>query len=192
MENLPRMCYSLAAAGHRIKGTERWDVSIEDTLKRAELFLGLDDADLRRIATLPSSREAEFAAGEVIIRDGTRANHLFVLREGQIELAVDVPAEHWQGQRTVVIDRITTGGCFGWSALVRPHFYVMSAVCLDRAEVVVISGAELMALFDDDCNIGYRVFQSLSHIVGARMRDVEQALARGQRWPFPGAETIDE
>ena len=192
MENVPWICYSLSAVGQRIKHTGRRTVSIEDTLKRAELFLGLDDADLLRIATLPSSHEAEFAAGEVILRDGTRANHLFVLREGQVELVIDVPAEHWQGQRTVVIDLITTGGCFGWSALVRPHFYVMSAVCLEWAEVVVIDGAELMALFDDDYHIGYRVFQSLSHIVGARMRDVEQALARGQRLPFPGLGTIDE
>ena len=166
-------------------------MGIEETLKRAELFLGLDDADLFRIATLPSSHEAVFSPGEVIIRGGARANHLFVLREGEVELVIDVPSAHWQGERAVVVDRMTTGGCFGWSALVRPHFYVMSGVCLERAEVVVISGAELMGLFDDDYRIGYRVFQSLSHIVGARLRDVEQALARGQRWPFPGVGPID-
>lgn len=161
-------------------------MALEETLKRAELFLGLDDADLLRIACLPSSRAAAFSPGEVIVRGGARASNVFVLREGQVDLVIDVPSENWYGERTVMVDRITTGGCFGWSALVRPHLYVMSAVCREPAEVVAISGAELMALFESDHRIGYRIFQSLCHIVGARLRDVEQALATGERWPFAG------
>ena len=157
-------------------------MSIEDALKRAELFLGLDDADLLRIAALPSAHEATFSPGEVIFRGGARASHLFVLREGEIDLVMAVPSEHLDGAHTVQVDRVTTGGCFGWSALVRPHFYVMSAVCIRPSAVVSIGGAELMALFEDDHNIGYRVFQSLSHIIGARLRDVEQALVTGQAY----------
>jgi len=160
-------------------------LGIESTLKRAELFLGLDDADLLKIASLPSSREAAFSSGDAIIRIGERARQLFVLKEGHVDLVIDVPSGHGLVGGPVIIDRITTGGCFGWSALVRPHFYVMSAVCREYAEVVTISGAELTALFDEDHRVGYRVFQSLSHIIGARLRDVEQALAKGQRWPFP-------
>ena len=167
-------------------------MSIEDTLKRAELFLGLDDADLLRIATLPSSHEVVFSPGEAIIRGGARASDLFVLREGEVDLVMAVPSEHLDEAHTVQVDRVTTGGCFGWSALVRPHFYVMSAVCRRPSEVVNISGAELMALFEEEHSIGYRVFQSLSHIIGARLRDVEQALATGQRWPLPGSVSIDE
>jgi hypothetical protein len=50
--------------------------------------------------------------------------------------------------------------------------------------VVSISGAELMALFDKDYYIGYRVYQSLSRIIGARLRHMERLLIKGQRWPF--------
>ena len=84
----------------------------------------------------------------------------------------------------VVVDRITTGGFFGWSAVVRPHFYVMSAICKEPSQVVIISGVELVALFDKDYHIGYKVFQSLSRIIGTRLRDVEHVLVTGQRWPF--------
>ena len=60
----------------------------------------------------------------------------------------------------------------------------MSAICKEPSRVVVISGIELKALFDSDCYVGYRVFQSFSRIIGARLRDMEQVLAKGQRWPF--------
>jgi CRP-like cAMP-binding protein len=161
-------------------------LEIEKTLKRAELFLGLDDADLLRIARLPSSHEVAYSPGDVIIEDEGIAKYLYVLRKGQVDLVMEVPPMFGQEGAVVVVDRVTTGGCFGWSALVRPHLYVMSAVCRESAYAVAISGAELMALFEEDHRIGYRIFQSLAHIIGARLRDVEQALVKDQRWPFPG------
>jgi len=153
-------------------------VEIETALKRAELFLGLGDADLSKIADLPSSQKTTFSPGETVFKNGDRAKYLYVLARGQVDLVSDVPSKHQNTRDNVVIDTITTGGCFGWSAMVRPHFYVMSAICTQAAEVVIISGDELMGLLDDDNHIGYSVFQSLSHIIGARLRDVEKTLAR--------------
>ena len=159
-------------------------MGIEQTLKRAEVFLGLDDNELAKIAALPSCREETHQAGEVIIRAGDEAKYLYVLKEGQVDVVTEVPPTAKQEPTRVAVDRITKGGFFGWSALVKPHFYVMSAVCQEPSTVVRISGVELMALFDEDYYIGYKVFQSLSHVTGTRLRDVEQVLIRGERWPF--------
>ena len=159
-------------------------MGIEKTLKRAEVFLGLDDSDLSKIAALPSCREEAYQPEEVIFRAGNEAKYLYVLKGGQVDLLMEVPPKSKQPATQVVVDRITTGGFFGWSALVKPHFYIRSAICKEPSEVVIISGVELMALFDKDYHIGYKVFQSLSHIIGARLRDIEQVLVKGQRWPF--------
>ena len=97
---------------------------------------------------------------------------------------MEVPPTSNQPATEVVVDRTTTGGFFGWSALVGPHFYVMSAICRESSRVVIISGVELVALFDRDYYIGYKVLQSLASIIGTRLRDVEQVLIKGQRWPF--------
>jgi CRP-like cAMP-binding protein len=153
-------------------------MGIETILKRAELFLGLDDAALLKIAELPSSDKAAFSPGEIIFKYGARAKYLYVLARGQVDLVADFPSEYRRVRENLLIDTVTIGGCFGWSALVRPHFYVMSAVCTKPTEVVTINGAELMGLLEDDNHIGYSVFQSLSHIIGARLRDVEKTLAR--------------
>lgn len=159
-------------------------MGIEKTLKRAEVFLGLDDSDLSKIAALPSCREEAYQPEGVIFRTGDKAKYLYVLKRGEIDLMVEVPPKSEQAATQIVAERITTGGFFGWSALVKPHFYTMSAICTEPSSVVVISGAELMALFEKEYHIGYKVFQSLSHIIGTRLRDMERVLATGRRWPF--------
>ncbi|MFC2005814.1 cyclic nucleotide-binding domain-containing protein [Chloroflexota bacterium] len=159
-------------------------MEIEKTLRRAEVFLGLNDSDLSKIAALPSCREESYQPEGVIFRAGDEAKCLYVLKEGQIDLVMEVPPKSKQPTTHVVIDRITTGGFFGWSALVGPYFYVMSAICKKSSKVVIISGAELTALFEKDYYVGYRVFQSLSRIIGTRLRDMWQVLVKGQRWPF--------
>ncbi len=160
-------------------------MEIEKTLKRAEVFLGLSDNDISKIAALPSCREETYQSGEVIFRSGDKAKSLHVLREGQVNLVMMIPSQSDQPATSVVVDKITTGGFFGWSALVGPHFYVMSAICEEPSQVVSISGADLLSLFESDYHIGYKTFQSLAHIIGARLRDVEQVLIKGRRWPFP-------
>ncbi len=159
-------------------------MGIEKALKRAEVFLGLDDNDLSKIAALPSCREEAYQAEAVIFRAGDEAKYLYVLKEGEVDLVMEVPPRSKQAAAKVVVDRITTGGFFGWSSLVEPHFYTMSAICREPSRVVIISGVELMALFDKDYHVGYKVFQSLSHIIGARLRDMEQVLVKGHRQPF--------
>ncbi len=159
-------------------------MGIEKTLKRAEVFLGLDNSDLKKIAALPSCREEAYQAKEVIFRGGDEAKYLYVLKEGEVDLVMRVTPRYEKAETEVVVDRITKGGFFGWSALVEPHFYVMSAICREPSQVAIISGVELTALFDKDYYLGYKILRSLCHIIGARLRDVEQVLIRGERWPF--------
>jgi CRP-like cAMP-binding protein len=161
-------------------------MGIEKTLKRSEVFLGLDDRELSKIAALPLCREETYQLGEVIFRAGDEAKCLYVLKKGRVDMVVEDSPNliSLQAETKVVVDRITTGGFFGWSALVRPHSYVMSAVCEEYSTVVVISGVELMALFNRDNHIGYKVLESISHIIGTRLRDMEQVLIWGKRWPF--------
>ena len=104
-----------------------------------------------------------------------------MLKEGQVDVVMEVPSKSEQAATRVVLDVITKGGFFGWSALVKPHLYVMSAICRQASRIVVISGPELTALLEDDNRIGYRIFQSMSHIIGARLRDVEKLLAEFER-----------
>ena len=159
-------------------------MGIEKSLKRSEVFLGLDDSELDQIAALPSCREEDYQPGEVIFKVGDEAKNLYLLEEGQVDLLMKVYTQQNQAAQSIVADRITTGDLFGWSALVGPYSRVMSATCQKHSRVVVISGAELLALFERDYHIGYKIFQSLSRVIATRLKYMEQALLKGQRCTF--------
>ncbi len=161
-------------------------MSIIETLKRSELFLGLGNNDLQKIVDLPSCQERTYQPGENVFGEGEEAKHLYILREGQVNLVVKIPATLSrlpEGEATIV-RTITKGGIFGWSALVPPHFFTMSAIPTEPSKVVVISGNELHTLFDKDTRLGYEVLDSLIRIIGARARNIEQLLLTGRRSPF--------
>lgn len=157
---------------------------IVDALKRSEVFLGLEDKYLERIASLPSSCEKTLKYGETLFQFGERAEFLYVLREGRIDLVAGFAPESELEKPKLVVDRVTVGGFLGWSALVAPYYYVLSAIAEVHSKVVCIRGSELIALSDEDFYVGYRVFSGLSRIIGFRLREYEQVLVRGRRWPF--------
>ena len=157
---------------------------IVTTLKRAEVFLELSDNELEKIAALPSCREETYQEGDVIFSAGDFARTMFVLKDGQVELVADLRRPEQESSSAVVVDRITTGDFFGWSALVGPHSRVFSAVSKRYSEVIHIDGDELLSLFEEDNRIGYRFFHSLSTVIGTRLRYMEQTLLKGKRWPL--------
>lgn len=157
---------------------------IEDTLKRAEVFLGLDDSDLSLIAQLPSSHQDNYPAGHTLFRAGEEAKYIYVLDEGLINIVVDILSTPEKVPSQITVDVITKGDFFGWSALVKPNRYILSAICQKPCRVTRISGPELISLCNANYNIGYKIFLGLSQIIGTTFRDLQQVLIAGKRWPF--------
>ena len=159
-------------------------MSIVEILKRCELFLGLDDNNLQKIADLPSCQKKAYKSQEVIFKAGEESQDLYIVEEGQVNLVVKMAAKSSHLSEEVVVRTITKGGIFGWSALVPSHIFTMSAISKEPSKVVAISGNELRTLFDKDTHLGYEVMNSLIRVVGARVRNIEQLLVTGKRSPF--------
>jgi CRP-like cAMP-binding protein len=152
-----------------------------EVLKRCELFLGLDNSDLQKIVDRPSYQERTYDAEEVIFEAGDEARNLYVLDEGQVNLVIKVPTGSPEVIEQIVVRIITKGGVFGWSALVSPYIYTMSALSQASSRVVSINGNELHSLFESDTRLGYEVMSSLIRVIGARVRHIEQLLITGKR-----------
>ena len=159
-------------------------LEIIETLKRCELFLGLDDNDIQKIVDLPSCKIKTLQAQEVIIEAGEGAKHLYVLKEGKVNIVLKMMANSPQPPVQTVVRIITKGGIFGWSALVPPHIRVMSAVAEMPSKVISISGNELRTLFGKDPKLGYEVMNDLLKVIGSRVWNIEQLLSTGKRSPF--------
>lgn len=159
-------------------------MTIADTLKRSDVFLGLDNNDLEIIASLPSIKLTSFQTGQFLFKEGEKAKNLFVIEDGQINVIAEAPNSTENKSNIITIDIVCKGSILGWSALLRPRSYVLSAVCQKPSKVLIIDSNELLALFERNHDIGYRVLQGLSQVIGIRFRYLQQMLITGKRLPF--------
>ena len=159
-------------------------MNLIQVLKRCEVFVGLSDDDLQKIADLPSWMENTYEVGHFIFHEDDIANNFYILEEGEISLLVALNENDLKGVKQTPVDTITKGDVFGWSSLVSPHSLTMSATCIKPSKVLVVDGAELSQLFDRDTSLGYEVMKGLVRVIGARLRDIRRAFARKDNLPF--------
>lgn len=143
-------------------------------LKRFRIFEGLNEGQLERIAAL--CREEVHDAGVEIFREGEEAEYLYLLLVGTVALEMQIQAWPQEPPRRVVIEVVTRGEPFGWSALAEPYILTLSAKTLERTRVILIKGVDLYQLFERDQEIGYLVMERLTSVVGRRLRDTREKL----------------
>ncbi len=143
-------------------------------LKKFYIFEGLTEGELRRIA--PICREEVYEPGEVIFKEGEVAKDLCLVVDGKVALEIELQPWPHAPIRHTTVDLVTRGETFGWSALVEPYIFTLSAKCVERAKVIAIDGSELRRLLDTDSHIGYKVMGKLSHVVASRLRDTRAKL----------------
>lgn len=164
-------------------------MDIVSILKRCEVFVGLDDTEVEKIAALHSWRRETYKEGIFIFYENVRANDFYILEEGEVRLVIDVHQEGTREVTQVPVDAITKGDVFGWSSLVSPHSLTLSAVCIKPSSVVVVNGAELSALMDSNHSLGYEIMKGLVRVIGARLRDLRGRFA-GQEGHLPKGRAI--
>lgn len=153
-------------------------LNVAPALKRCEVFVGLDDSDLQKIANLSSWQRNTYKPGDYVFRQDATADYFYILEDGEVNLLVVVQADSPNStKKEVPVDTVTTGDVFGWSSLVAPHSLTMSAVCVKPSTVLIVSGIELVGLLDCNQSIGYEVMKGLVRVIGARFRDLRRRFA---------------
>jgi CRP/FNR family transcriptional regulator, cyclic AMP receptor protein len=134
-------------------------------IKGFNLFSGLEDADLARIAILCARHQ--YPAGTVIFDPNTTAENIYLLEGGNDVVQIEIPIQDHDQKLT--IHTLHKGEVFGWAALGPPHSKTATARCLDQANVITLKGQELLALLDEDNRMGYQVMKNLSGIISSRL-----------------------
>ena len=151
-------------------------MNLVQVLRRCEVFVGLDDSDLEKIAGLSSWRRNTYRVGEFIFHENTVAKDFYILEDGEVSLVVALHKEGSKELTQIAVDTITKGDVFGWSSLVGPHSLTMSAICVKPSSVVAVGGAELSELMDCNPSLGYEAMKGLVRVIGARLRDLHGML----------------
>ncbi len=126
------------------------------------LFLGMSEAVLCQLATFAELRR--YAADEVLFYEGTCCAELLLLRQGKVQLQMRVP-----GHGSIPILTLGPGQLVAWSAVLRTGEMTTSAVALEKTEALVMSGAKLKELCEQDRDFGYRFMERLAGALGRRL-----------------------
>ena len=139
-------------------------------LRRCELFLGLEDEGLMKVASLASISQKSFKTGDVISHEAEAAEKLYILIEGKVELRMNIPLDLDNYTREITVDTVSRGSVFHWSALVRPYVLSRTSCCAEDCKVLSINGKELIKLMDNNMTIGYEIMQSIAYLISSRLR----------------------
>ena len=142
-----------------------------DFLENVEAFADLDDDQLTAIQGY--CEIAEFKRAKEIFAAGDTPEYFWIVFEGKVNLIWDVAG----GLDTITT--LTEGMPFGWSSLVPPHKYHLSAHCASRScKAVRIPKSRLLQLFEDDAHLGYKVMSKVMIVAGQRFHQLQDEVAK--------------
>lgn len=134
--------------------------------RRPDFLAGLDDRDAAAVAAL--GRPVRLAAGEVLFRLGADAASLYLIQSGQITLAM--PMQIGGGEENVRIDERGPGQTVGWSTLIPPHRFTLTATATVDTELLAFPRRSLLDYFETHPQVGYAVSRNVAALVGERLQ----------------------
>ncbi len=152
-------------------------MSIIDSLKRTDLFGDWDSTHLAKVADF--CRGVSFNRGTVIFKEGEEADEFYLLTNGRVVLEMDIRPVAERPVIPTAVEVVTEDEVFGWSALVEPYTYTLSARCVTHCSALAIRGDVFRRTMDYNPALGYRVMRQLARIVALRLAQTRQRLITG-------------
>jgi len=152
-------------------------LAIIDTLKNSELLGDLAANHLRKISVLCRGRS--YQEGMMIFKEGDKAQELYVLTDGKVVLEMDVRPIPDRPAIPTAVEVVTKGEGFGWSALVEPHVYTLSARCMTNCQAIAINSDMLRRVMADDAELGYELMKRVAKLISIRLTHTRLRLTSG-------------
>ncbi len=143
-------------------------------LRKAPIFAELHEAEAARVLSVARSQHCH--KGECLFLLGDHADRLYVMLSGKVELTFPISFDGVV--RDVPVELKTAGSALGWSALVRPHRFTLSARAAETSELAAFMRQDLLRVFEAEPRIGCVVMRHVAEVVGRRLLQVQALWAR--------------
>jgi CRP/FNR family transcriptional regulator, dissimilatory nitrate respiration regulator len=141
-------------------------VDVETHLSRTSLFQGLAPDELGRIAK--GTREIRLRKGGILFRRGDTPTGLYVLRSGQMKLAVSSPLGIEK-----IVQIVQPGQSFGEATMFSDKPYFVSAQALAQTVVLQVARDVIYAEVDHNYQFAQKMLADMARRFDERMRYVE-------------------
>jgi CRP-like cAMP-binding protein len=150
---------------------------MEQLLKQAELFEGLSSEQLRQLTSV--GRRRTLRGGEYLFLLGEDAVDFSIVTRGNVDLCFPMPLG---GEvKDISLESLGEGRALGWSALVKPYRFTLTARATEVSDVVSFARMALIELFEHEPRLGYTFFMRISELVGTRLETFQALWARELR-----------
>ena len=103
------------------------------------------------------AKNVGFDAGDRLFKEGDPADTFFLVRHGLIALEQYVP-----NRGMLTVETIGSGEIAGWSWLVPPYRWQLSARAVEPTRAIELDGACLRGKCDDEPGLGYLLLSRIS------------------------------
>jgi CRP/FNR family transcriptional regulator, cyclic AMP receptor protein len=134
-------------------------------LRQLDLFAGLDENDLKNLASL--CRIENIEKNTIVYSPGSCREDVYFLTGKNDSVQIELPIEGFSDN--VVTHTLRKGELFGWCTLVPHQLRTTLVRCIEDTEVIAMKGDALMYLIDTDNRLGYRIMKNLSAIIASRL-----------------------
>ena len=134
-------------------------------LKNVDMFQGLRVNEIDKIVKVCD--EVKYDKGTVIFREGQTAEFSYILERGRVDLRFEFPLKG--SSKEMTITTVPKNRSFGWSGILEPHIFTLSAYCIESCQAIRINGQEFLDLCERLPQIGFCVMRNLAKIVSERL-----------------------
>jgi CRP-like cAMP-binding protein len=146
------------------------DTTQADFLSSVPLFAGIPEPDLAELSSL--LRRREFAAGEVLWREGDAASGMTLIVDGQVALSLSLP-----GERTVEIRRAGKAELLGEVPLIDGGTHLATAQAIEPTTLLFLRRSDFAGLVSRQHSTAFAIKRRIAVVACARLRTQLAALA---------------
>jgi CRP-like cAMP-binding protein len=131
-----------------------------------ELLNGLSSAEAEQILELGT--RLIVPSGTLLFRLGDPADRLFLTERGRIRLTLPM---HLRGkEEDVLVEERSPGQTVGWSALIPPYHFTLSAAASLDTEVIALPQKVLREYMAAQPAVGCKIALNLAVVIGHRLQ----------------------
>ncbi len=136
--------------------------TIADELSEHPFFEGLDPGTIDLIAGC--GMNAVYKPEELLAREGSSADELFVVRKGRVALVM-----HSSERGTLQVETLDAGDILGWSFLVPPYRWPVEARAVQTVHTIRMDGKCLRDKCNADPVLGYELMRRFAALIAGRL-----------------------
>jgi CRP-like cAMP-binding protein len=153
-----------------------------ELLRELHPFKNMNKNHLEMLQT--KCKELSFRMGDKLFTQNDPAVHLWIVREGCVDLRFELP-DRRPTSVDMTVDEIKVkekepeAKVLGWSCFVPPYKMRLSAYCItDTCQIIRVLKSDLLKMFDGDPHMGYLFMSYMIQVVGFRFHQFQDYVAR--------------